>query len=166
MGEQDGVTTCSSFVQNPVLEMIGFAHCLGGAHHDAYGPVHKTSRGRRPLMRSLASDDADLQNDLLADIGWEEGSGSGEPGSGSGEPSSGEPSPQPEDLSFLYYTVPIVAVLLAVCACLCIYLRRRAARRSQITRLWQQHIQDASSQEPFLEVSKGGSVNSPAMRVS
>ena len=96
----------------------------------------------------------------------EEGSGSGEPGSGSGEPSSGEPSPQPEDLSFLYYTVPIVAVLLAVCACLCIYLRRRAARRSQITRLWQQHIQDASSQEPFLEASKGGSVNSPAMRVS
>jgi hypothetical protein len=117
-------------------------------------------------MRALASDDADLQNDLLADIGWEVGSGSGEPGSGSGEPSSGEPSPQPEDLSFLYYTVPIVAVLLAVCACLCIYLRRRAARRSQITRLWQQHIQDASSQEPFLEVSKGGSVNSPAMRVS
>jgi hypothetical protein len=44
-------------------------------------------------MRALASDD--LQNDLLADIGWEEGSGSGEPGSGSGEPSSGEPSPQP-----------------------------------------------------------------------
>ena len=123
-------------------------------------------RVHQSVMVGALASDIDLQNDLLADIGWEEGSGSGEPGSGSGEPSSGEPSPQPEDLSFLYYTVPSVAVLLAVCACLCIYLRRRAARRSQITRLWQQHIQDASSQEPFLEVSKGGSVNSPAMRVS
>ena len=123
-------------------------------------------RVHQSVMVGALASDIDLQNDLLADIGWEEGSGSGEPGSGSGEPSSGEPSPQPEDLSFLYYTVPIVAVLLAVCACLCIYLRRRAARRSQIMRLWQQHIQDASSQEPFLEASKGGSVNSPAMRVS
>jgi hypothetical protein len=161
MGEQDGVTTCSSFVQI-LLWRSGFAHC----------PRRRSPRRVRSRQQNfagseaMASDDTDLQNDLLADIGWEEGSGSGEPGSGSGEPSSGEPSPQPEDLSFLYYTVPIVAVLLAVCACLCIYLRRRAARRSQITRLWQQHIQDASSQEPFLEVSKGGSVNSPAMRVS
>lgn len=121
------------------------------------------SSSKRPPCGHMASG-ADLQNDLLADIGWEEGSGSGEPGSGSGEPGSGEPSPQPEDLSFLYYTVPIVAVLLAVCACLCICLRRRAARRRQIMRLWQQHIQDASGQEPFLDASKGGSVNSPATR--
>ena len=119
-------------------------------------------RVHQSVMVGALASDIDLQNDLLADIGWEEGSGSGEPGSGSGEPSSGEPSPQPEDLSFLYYTVPIVAVLLAVCACLCICLRRRAARRRQIMRLWQQHIQDASGQEPFLDASKGGSVNSPA----
>ena len=162
MGEQDGVTTCSSFVQNPVLEIR-----IRTLPAKALTTTRIWSRPQNFAgSEAMASDDTDLQNDLLADIGWEEGSGSGEPGSGSGEPSSGEPSPQPEDLSFLYYTVPIVAVLLAVCACLCIYLRRRAARRSQITRLWQQHIQDASSQEPFLEVSKGGSVNSPAMRVS
>lgn len=64
--------------------------------------------------------------------------GSGEPGSGDLAMGTGT------DWSFLYFTVPISCfVLLAVGLASC-HVRRRWVRRRQITRLWQQHIQDHS----------------------
>lgn len=75
------------------------------------------------------------------------------------------PTPPPSnsgDLSFLYYAGPSAVIGLLLAGVICCFLRRRWARRRQITRLWQQHIQDSSnaSYEPFLDGGVG-SLNSP-----